>query len=64
MLQNVAFEHAQFQLSNQIACISTSLLKDFLVSSYANALDDKHFFNNAGDAIRGRCETKYRENEK
>ena len=28
--------------------------KDFLVSSYANALDDKHFSSNAGDAIRGR----------
>ena len=27
--------------------------KDFLVSSYANALDDKHFSSNAGDAIRG-----------
>ena len=37
--------------------------KDFLVSSYANALDDKHFSSNAGDAIRGLAETKYRENE-
>ena len=46
--------------------------EDFLVSSnanaldiscYANALDDKHFSSNAGDAIRGRGETKYRENE-
>ena len=37
--------------------------KDFLVCSYANALNDKHFFSNAGDAIRGREETKYRENE-
>ena len=30
---------------------------------YANALDDKHFSSNAGDAIRGRGETKYRKNE-
>ena len=37
--------------------------KDFLVPSYANALDDKHFSSNAGDAIRGRGETKCRENE-
>ena len=28
-------------------------IKDFLVSSYANALDDKHFSSNASDAIRG-----------
>ena len=35
--------------------------KDFLVSSYANALDDNHFSSNAGDAIRGRGETKYRD---
>ena len=34
--------------------------KDFLVSSNANALDDKHFSSNAGDAMRGRGETKYR----
>ena len=26
--------------------------KDFLASSYANALDNKHFSSNAGDAIR------------
>ena len=25
-----------------------------------NALDDKHFSSNAGDAMRGRGETKYR----
>ena len=36
---------------------------DFLVFSYANALDDKHFSSNAGDAMRGRGGTKYRENE-
>ena len=35
--------------------------RDFLESSYANALDDKHFSSNAGDAICGRGETKYRE---
>ena len=35
--------------------------RDFLESSYANALDDKHFSSNAGDAMRGRGETKYRE---
>ena len=36
----------------------TSLLrrgfKDCLVSSNANALDDKHFSSNAGDPMRGR----------
>ena len=37
--------------------------EDFLVSSYANALDDKHFSSNAGDAMRGRGETKYQENK-
>ena len=37
--------------------------KDFLVSSNANELDDKHFSSNTGDAIHGRGETKYRENE-
>ena len=37
--------------------------KDLLVSSYANALDDKHFSSNAGDAMRGRREAKYRENK-
>ena len=34
--------------------------KDFL---YANALDDKHFSSNAGDATRGRGETKFRINK-
>ena len=38
-------------------CPSNSLLrrgfKDFLVSSNANALDDKHFSSNAGDPMRG-----------
>ena len=47
-------------------CQQVSLLrrgfKNFLVSSYGNTLD-KHFSSNAGDAIRGRGETKYRENE-
>ena len=37
--------------------------KDFLVSSNANALDDKHFSSNASDAMRGRGEKKYRENK-
>ena len=37
--------------------------EDFLVSSYANALDDKHFSSNAGDTMRGRGETKYQENK-
>ena len=45
---------------------------DFLVSSnanaldiscYANALDDNHFSSNAGDAMRGRGESEYRENK-
>ena len=32
-------------------------------SSNANALDDKHFSSNAGNAMRGRGETKYRINK-
>ena len=42
---------------------SAEALKDFLVSSNGNALDDKHFSSNAGDAMCGRGETKYRENK-
>ena len=47
------------------------LYLDFLVSGNANALDDKHFSSNAGDAMCGRgdamCgrgETKYRTSER
>ena len=34
-----------------------------VVSSNANALDNKHFSSNAGDAMRGQGETKYRKNK-
>ena len=49
-----------------VAISSISLLigfKDFLESSDANTLDNKHFSSNAGDAICRRCETKYHKNE-
>ena len=46
---------------------STSLLRrgftDFLVSSYTNALDDKHFSSNAGDAMHRQGEMKYHKNK-
>ena len=40
-----------------------SIALSFLVSSYANALDDKHFSSSAGDAMRGRGKTKHRKNK-
>ena len=40
-----------------------SIALSFLVSSYPNALDDKHFSSNAGDAMRGRGKTKYHKNK-
>ena len=42
---------------------SAEALKDFLVPSNGNALDDNHFSSNAGVAMRGQGETKYRENK-
>ena len=32
--------------------------KDFLVSSYANALDNKHFSSNAGDAMKAKMKAR------
>ena len=54
-------KHKNYQLT--LPSLLRRGFKDFLVSSYANALDDKHFSSNAGDAIRERGETKYRENK-
>ena len=52
----IRISHKQF-LAKYFAVVELGL-KDFLVCSYANALDDKHFFSNAGNAIRGRDETR------
>ena len=49
--------------SNSIVCCCKCTAKSIVVPSYANALDDKHFSSNAGDAMRGQRETKYRENK-
>ena len=41
----------------------TTLSSAEALTSYANALDDKHFSSNAGDAMHGRVETEYRKNK-